>query len=462
MSQARSSTGTGAEGTWQTATGASPSEWTSEDILAAERENLCPGLLRDGPAWAKGSGAELVDADGRHYIDFTSGVLVTNTGHCHPKVVEAIRSQAGRLINCFTAPHEPRARLAAALADLLPSGLDTVAFFSSGSEAVEAAVKLVRHSTGHSVIVGFTGAFHGRTYMAMELGDPARYVATFGRGPTGVIHAPFPYPYRCPRARDRGHDCTEHCLAELDALLAEAGEAPAAMIIEPYLGAGGSIVAPAAFLQGLRTRCDGYRTLLILDEVQSGFGRTGTMFAFEQYGIVPDVIVLGKGIASGAPLTAVVAGRDAMSSLPPGALGSTYGGNPLSCAAALATIEVMKEERLPERAAALGEVMRSELNRVLAPCALVGDIRGVGLVYGIELVLDRKTQEPALWESGEVVRRAYGRGLALIPPIGVHGNVVRLAPPLVIEKDRLRAGIEALGMVVNEVASDRRGAGRKQ
>ncbi len=406
-----------------------------------------PAMTIDtGLVWDKAIGSEIFDVDGRRYVDFTSGVLVTNVGHSHPRVVAAIQHQAGTLVNCYLSPHPLRAEVASRLAALTAEPLKSVLLLTTGAEAIEAAVKISRRATGRTEIVGFHGAFHGRTYMAMTVGGLGAVKRGFGPLVGGVLHAPFPYPYRCQLGSgSSGHDCARHCLEALETMLAaEATSDIAAIVLEPYLGAGGSIVASPAFARGLRDLCDRLGALLILDEVQSGFGRTGTMFAYEQLGIVPDVLVLGKGIANGVPMSAVITRSDLAKSLPRGSLSSTYGGNPLACAAALATMDVIAEERLPERAARLGKRLIERLRLLATELPLIGDVRGMGLAIGIELVRDRATKEPAAEHARRVVARALESGLVLIPPIGLTGNVIRIAPPLSIPEDVLEEGTTIL------------------
>ncbi|MHB8613304.1 MAG: aspartate aminotransferase family protein [Candidatus Dormibacteraceae bacterium] len=426
----------------------------AQAVLSLEEEFLVPAMtIETGLVWQRASGSEVFDVDGRRYVDFSSGVLVTNVGHSHPRVVAAIQRQAETLVNCYLSPHPLRAEVASSLAALTPEPLKSVLLLTTGAEAVEAAIKLSRRATGKSEIVGFHGAFHGRTYMAMTVGGLSGVKRGFGPLVGGVLHAPYPYPYRCElHSQEPGHDCAQHCLEALEAMLAaEATGDVAAIVMEPYLGAGGSIVASSSFATGLRKLCDRIGALLILDEVQSGFGRTGTMFAYEQLGIVPDVLVLGKGIASGMPMSAVIARTDIAKSLPRGSLSSTYGGNPLACAAALATLEVIADEGLPQRAARLGQGLMDRLRSVAAELPLIGDVRGMGLAIGIELVRDPHSKQPAPEEARRVVARALEDGLVLIPPIGLLGNVIRIAPPLSIPEDELEEGVAILVEAIRKV-----------
>jgi 4-aminobutyrate aminotransferase-like enzyme len=279
-----------------------------------------------------------------------------------------------------------------------------------------------------------------------------------GYGPLvpDVLHAPFPYPYRCEMtSSDPTHDCAVHCLLALERTIqSEMSGQLAAIVFEPYQGAGGSILAPLAFVRGIRRICDETGAVMIVDEVQSSFGRTGTMFAFEQWDVVPDIVVVAKGIGSGVPTSAVVARRDLLETMPHGSLSSTYGGNPLSCAAALATLDVIRDERLPEQAARLGQLAMQALNEMAEDAALIGDVRGMGLAIGVELVRNRRTKEPAVAESQSVVRNAIDHGLVLIPPVGIHGNVLRVSPPLTIREDELRRGLDILRGALLDASND--------
>lgn len=405
-----------------------------------------PESLANGPVWERGSGSLLYGTNGKAYIDFTSGVLVTNVGHCHPHVVEAIQEQAARLLNCYDSPHILRTCLEQRLASLLPEGLQSIRLLTTGAEAVEAAIRTARRATGRSVIIGFQGAFHGRTYMAMSVGGLGHVKHGYGPLAASVEHAPFPYPYRCGEAAvEEEHDCSTHCLASLRRIIeTELDSPPAAIVIEPYLGAGGSLVAPLPFARGIRQVCDELGAVMIVDEVQSSFCRTGTMFAFEQWAVQPDVVVVGKGIASGVPTSAVMMRTELSAAMPPGAFSSTFGGNPLSCAAALATLDVLQGEGLAERARRLGEIAMAGLRHSAETIPLIGDVRGMGMAIGVELVRDPMTKEPAVAEAKAAARLAIDRGVFVLQPIGLYGNVIRIAPPLTIDEDQLRTGLEVL------------------
>jgi 4-aminobutyrate aminotransferase-like enzyme len=291
--------------------------------------------------------------------------------------------------------------------------------------------------------------------MAMTLGGLGPIKEGYGPLVGDVVHAPFPYSYRCDAASlSTDHDCSNHCLAALQLTIdTELDGPPAAIIMEPYLGAGGSLVAPLAFVRGVRRLCDQTGALMIVDEVQSSFGRTGTMFAFEQWDIQPDILVVAKGIASGVPTSAIMMRRDLYEAMPHGALSSTFGGNPLSCAAALATLDVLRDEALPERAGRLGEFALASLRSTAATVPLIGDVRGMGLALGVELVRDPRTKQPAVVEARAVAQLAIERGVFVLQPIGLYGNVIRLAPPLTIKEDELSRGLDILRGAFEEVGA---------
>jgi 4-aminobutyrate aminotransferase len=386
----------------------------------------------------RGEGSWIVDVDGRRFLDFGSGIAVTNVGHCHPKVVAAIQQQAAALIHTSVVVHHQRnVELAERLVALTPFLDDPQVFFcNSGAEAVDGAIKLARRVTGRPGLVAFSGAFHGRTMGATSL-TTAKPKYRDGYGPLlpGVHHA----PYGAPAPGGAGA-----ALGDLDGLLARAPASEiAAMIVEPVLGEGGYVVPPAAWLAGLRERCDAHGILLIFDEVQCGVGRTGRPFAAETFGVAPDVLLFAKGIASGLPLGGIVAPRRLMSRWPTGTHGSTFGGNPVACAAALATLDVVEEGDLCHRARVLGErAMRSlrDLQR-RAPDVVV-DVRGVGLMIGIELP-DRAT-------AAAVSRRCLESQLIVLT-CGPEDNVLRLAPPLTIADDELDLGLDVLERAVRSV-----------
>lgn len=412
-------------------------------VLEKQARYLAPSVSKPLPlVWDHAEDCVVWDVDGNSFIDFCSGVLVLNTGHSHPKVVQALREQVGRLINCYDSPHPLRSEFAERIARLMPEDLHRVLFLSSGSEAIDAAIKIARAYTGRYELLSFFGAFHGRTYLPMSVGGKRAIKASFGPFVPGTLHAPFPYCYRCPFTATYPA-CELTCFDFIQRVLEScSADSLACAITEPYQGASGGIFPPPEWIRRLRELCTSMHMLLIFDEVQSAFGRTGTMFAFEHYGIVPDIVCLAKGLASGVPASAVVARNRIMETLKPGSISSTYGGNPLVCAAGLASIEVIQEENLAQNAGRIGTLMMTRLRDIQKKYPIIGDVRGMGLALGIELVRDPQTKEPAPAETEAVIEHAIRRGLALIPPIGFYGNVIRFAPPLTITEETALTGLD--------------------
>ena len=390
----------------------------------------------------RGEGAYLYTTDGRRLLDFTSGIGVTNTGHAHPKVVAAIQAQAARLLHAQVniAYHRPLVELTEALRTIVPAPLDSFFFSNSGAEIIEAAVKLAKHATRRPNLIVFSGSFHGRTHLTMSM-TTSKTIYRAGYQPLvpGIFVAPYPYAYKF------GWDdetTVDFCLKELKLLLKSqtAPEETAAAFIEPVLGEGGYVVPPVRFMQELREVCSHYGILLVADEVQSGFGRTGEWFGFEHFGFVPDMITMAKGLASGLPLSGLAASAELMARWPAGSHGGTYGGNAVACAAAVATIEVMKEERLPQNAAALGGVLQAGLRRLQEDHAEIGDVRGLGLMVGAEFTGGRG--EPWTDRAKAVTRAALDEGLMLLT-CGSYDNTVRWIPPLIVNEQQIK---DALGM----------------
>lgn len=378
-----------------------------------------------------GRGSEVWDVDGNRYLDFTSGIAVTATGHAHPEVVQAIKDQADRFLHMagadFTYPAQ--IELAQKLNEIVPIGEETQVFLTnSGTESVEAAIKLARYATGRSRLIAFIGAFHGRSLGSLSL-TASKPVQRERFAPLlpGVSHVPYGYCYRCPYHLTYP-DCDVYCLEfierQLLARFVPASEV-AAIVVEPIQGEGGYVVPPPAWLPRLRALCDRYDILLVVDEVQTGFGRTGKMFAVEHWGVEPDIICLAKGIASGLPLGAMV-GRKRLMTWPPGAHANTYGGNPLACVASLATIRLLQNGYV-ENAAAQGEVMLARLREMQALHPTIGDVRGKGLMIGVELVRDRESKEPAEALREALLVRAFEHGLLLL---GCGESTVRFIPAL--------------------------------
>jgi 4-aminobutyrate aminotransferase len=396
---------------------------------------LSPVLKQATPVLAaRGEGVYLYDESGRRYLDFTAGIGVTSTGHCHPRVVRAAQEQVATLIHgqYTTVMHRPLLRLTERLGEVLPTGLDSLFFLNSGSEAVEAAIRLARHATGRQNIVVFHGSFHGRTMGAAAL-TTAGTKFRAGHGPLmpGAAVAPFPQAYRYGWSEA---EAVRFALQELDYLLAtvSAPADTAAFVVEPVLGEGGYIPAPSGFFEGLRERADRHGILLVVDEVQTGFGRTGRFWGHEHFGVIPDVMITAKGLASGFPLSAIAAPRELMSRAWPGSQGGTYGGNAVACAAAVATIDVIRDEELVANAAEMGGRLLDGLRKVAADYPAIGDVRGLGLMAGCEFD-DPETARRAHREAAE-------RGLLLLT-CGAHGNVVRMIPPLVVDAAQIDEAI---------------------
>ncbi|MBC3190203.1 aminotransferase class III-fold pyridoxal phosphate-dependent enzyme [Pseudonocardia sp. C8] len=403
---------------------------------------LSPLLKQATPVQAaRGEGVYLYDTDGRRFLDFTAGIGVTSTGHCHPAVVQAAQDQVGTLIHgqYTTVMHQPLLRLADRMGEVLPEGIDSVFFANSGSEAVEAAVRLARQATGRQLVVAFDGGFHGRTMGAAALTTSGAKIRA-GIGPLmgGVAFAPFPYAYRYGWTEEQA---TEFALRELDRALASSAPAAdvAAFIVEPVLGEGGYVPTPPAFLQGLRERADRHGILLIADEVQTGYGRTGRFWGHQHAeGLVPDIIVTAKGLASGFPLSAIAAPKAIMEKAWPGSQGGTYGGNAVACAAALATLDVVLGENLVENARVQGEKLLAGVRESAQGRPRIGDVRGRGLMVGIELVDAEGRPDGAT--AAKVHAAAAEQGLLLLT-CGVHGNVVRMIPPLVVTAEQVDEGL---------------------
>ncbi|HLV71383.1 MAG TPA: aminotransferase class III-fold pyridoxal phosphate-dependent enzyme [Vulgatibacteraceae bacterium] len=410
---------------------------------------LSPLLKQATPVLAaRGEGVYLYDTDGRRHLDFTAGIGVTGTGHCHPRVVEAAQRQVGTLIHgqYTTVMHEPLLRLTEALGEVLPPGLDSLFFLNSGSEAVEASVRLARHATGRQNIVVFHGSFHGRTMGAAAL-TTAGTKFREGIGPLmpGAAIAPFPQAYRYGWDEE---EATRFALRELDYLLVTASPAAdtAAFVVEPVLGEGGYIPAPAGFLEGLRERADRHGILLIMDEVQTGFGRTGRFWGHEHHEARPDVLITAKGLASGFPLSAIAAPTALMEKARPGSQGGTYGGNAVACAAALATLQVIQDEDLVGNAARQGARLNEGLQKVAADHPEIGDVRGLGLMQAAEFTTADGEPDPGAAQRAH--RAAAERGLLLLT-CGAYGNVVRMIPPLIVTEAQID---DALGIWSHAVA----------
>ena len=420
-------------------------------IIAKDKQFVSPSYTRDYPfVIARGQGAVVEDVDGNCFLDCAAGIAVNSTGVSHPEVVKAISDQAGKFIHMSGTDfyYEPQVRLAEELASLVPIEGDVRTFFgNSGTEATEAALKMARYHTKRQGIIAFLGAFHGRSMGSLSL-TASRAIQRRGFAPflPGVYHAPYPDLYRFNGTADA---CAEASLSYIrDQIFVHliSPDEVAAIVVEPIQGEGGYIVPPKAFLQGLRELTAQHGIVLVCDEVQSGMGRTGKMFALEHFGLQADVVNIAKGIASGLPLGVTCARADLMS-WPPGAHASTFGGNPVSCAAASATNRLLKEQ-LIANAAAVGAHLRDGLRELQARHALVGDVRGMGLMIGLELVKDRTTKERAVDERNALVQAMFRRGVLVL---GAGRNALRLAPPLVLSKEQADSVLGALDAALSEI-----------
>lgn len=412
---------------------------TTPDILS----HISPIWSRSATIIAeRGEGAYLYTDDGRKLLDFTSGIGVTNTGHAHPRVVKAIQDQAARLIHgqANIVYHQPMMRLVEELLRIVPEKLGSFYFSNSGAEILEGAVKLAKQATQRTNVVVFSGSFHGRTHLTMSM-TTSKTVYRVGYQPLvpGIFVAPYPYAYRLGMSEDEAAD---YCLGELKHLLKSqtAPEETAAIVIEPVLGEGGYVVPPVRFMQELRGLCDHYGILLIADEVQSGFGRAGKWFAVEHFGVTPDILTMAKGIASGMPLSGLAASPDLMAKWAPGTHGGTYGGNAVACAAAVATIQTMRDEHLVENSARMGQVLVAGLRKIQEEHPEIGDVRGAGLMVAAEFT-DPKRQ-PWTDRAKAAAKAALNNGLMLLT-CGAYDNIIRWIPPLIVNEQQIK---DALGM----------------
>lgn len=398
----------------------------------------------------RGEGVLLWDVDGRQYIDWTSGVLVTNVGHCHPKLVKAVQDQVARLMNVYDFPTPPRIELARRLVEIMPRHLNRAFLLTTGSEATEAAIRLAKRYTGRNGLISFWGGFHGRTLGAMSAGGKMSGKRGFGQMMPGVNFSPYAYCYRCPF--DSTCDkCDFKCVSWLDKVVANASTGDVgALIVEPYQGASGFIIPPAGFLPRVEQWCKANDVIFILDEVQASFGRTGKMFALEHEKLKPNLLCLGKGIGSGVTTAALMGEQRIFQCLSPGEMSSTHGGNPLCTAGSLAVLDIFKEEKLEENSAEIGKYMLERFQKMQRKSKYLGDVRGQGLVMGLEFVKDKKTKEPDAALTVEVINRCVARGL-LVGRVGFYGNVIRCAPPLVINRDQAAQSCDIMDAVLTEL-----------
>jgi len=424
---------------------------TNADLLARRAAAVPKGVASATPIFVeRAQNAELWDVEGRRYLDFAAGIAVCNTGHRHPRVMAAVARQSEAFVHTAfqVAAYEIYLALAERLNRLAPIDQAKTIFMTTGAEAVENAVKIARHASRRPAVIAFSGGFHGRSLLTMGFtGKVVPYKAGFGPFPDSIYHAPFPIAHHGVSVADS--------LAALERLFKADVEPDqvAAIILEPVQGEGGFYIAPPEFLQALRALCDQYGILLICDEVQSGFARTGRMFAIEHYGIEPDLMTIAKALGGGLPLSGVIGKAAIMDSPEPGGLGGTYGGSPLGCAAAHAVLDVIEEEGLCQRSEVIGRRMLERLRafKAQAQGPPMGDVRGLGAMVAFELVKAHGGHEPDADRAKRLTVKALENGLVLLS-CGVYGNTIRLLAPLTIGDDQLGEGLEILERSLREVA----------
>jgi 4-aminobutyrate aminotransferase len=415
-------------------------------IVARDAAWTSPSYAREYPLVVeRGSGSMVQDVDGNRFLDFMAGIAVASTGHAHPRVVAAVQESAARFLHICGSDfyYESMAAVCERLASLAPgTGAKRVFLTNSGTEAVEGAIKIARNATRRAGLIAFHGAFHGRTYGAMSLtSSKSRQHAGFGPLLPEVYHVPYGYCYRCAFGKTYP-SCELYCVSSIESDLFARQLDPsdvAAIFVEPVQGEGGYIVPPPGYLAALRALCDAHGILLVFDEIQCGIGRTGTMFAAEQVGVVPDILLTAKGLASGLPLGAIIASESVMR-WGTGAHGSTFGGNPVACAAALATLDIVQHELLP-LVPARGARMMAGVRRLAERYPAIGDVRGLGLMIGLELVTDRASRTPNPDAVRTIIDAAFQRGLLLL---GCGKSTLRLAPPLVVDDADIDTGLAIL------------------
>ncbi|HWJ34110.1 MAG TPA: acetyl ornithine aminotransferase family protein [Steroidobacteraceae bacterium] len=422
----------------------------ARELLARDALVVSPSYPRDYPfVMSHGKGAEVWDVDGNRFLDFAAGIAVCSTGHSHPKVVQAIKDAADRFLHISSDYwHEGQVKLAERMNELSPMKQPVMSFFAqSGTESVEAALKLARYVTGRGRFIGFLGGFHGRTMGSLAF-TSSKYTQQKGFFPTmpGVTHVPYPNNYRPLFAGgDQGSAVLRYIEEVLFVHNVPSNEV-AAILVEPIQGEGGYLVPPDGFLAGLRELCDRHGILLIFDEVQSGVGRTGKMFASQHWDVAPDIMTLAKGLGSGMPIGMVVAKRSIMQKWSRGAHGNTYGGNPLCCAAALATLDLVEHE-YRANAAKVGEYFMNKLHELAGKYAMVGEIRGKGLMIGMELVTDAASKAPAKDLCDAIINRAYHNGLILL---SCGQSTVRFMPPLMIRESDVDEAVDLLDRSIGD------------
>ena len=431
---------------------------SKEDLTELRQQYMANGFASARPCYVKkAKGALIWDMDDKEYIDFAGGIAVMNVGHSHPAVVSAVKDQAEKFMHtCFMVlPYESTIKLAQKLCTIVPGpGEKKAMFVNSGAEAVENAVKIARYYTKKTGIIAFEGGFHGRTLMGMSLTSKVKpYKLGFGPFAPEIYRIPYAYCYRCPFGK-KYPSCDVACADHLEDFLIShaAAETTAAFIAEPVIGEGGYMVPPPEYFPKLKAICEKHEILFIADEIQTGIGRTGTMFAMEHWNVEADITTTAKSLAAGMPLSAVVGKKEIMDSVHPGGIGGTYGANPMACEAALAVLDVMEKENLVQKGNDLGENLMSGLKALEKEFDLIGDVRGLGPLAALELVKDRKTKEPAPEEAKAITDFCFEHGLILLS-CGTYGNVLRFMMPLVISNEQLEKGLKIIEEAFKSVAA---------
>ena len=427
----------------------------SRELMERRQEVVARGVASTMNVFAaKADGAIIEDVDGNQYIDFAGGIGAMNIGHSRAEVTKAIAEQAAKFTHtCFSVMmYEPYIELAERLVKLTPGEFPKKAiFFNSGAEAVENAVKIARWATGRPAVIVFDNAYHGRTLMTMTMTSKVKpYKYRFGPFAPEVYRAPFPYPYRMNMTAQESID---FCIQELERMFVGevAPDQVAAIIVEPVQGEGGFMVSPPGFLLALKQVCEKYSILFVADEIQSGFCRTGRMFAVEHDGVDPDLMIIAKSMGAGMPISGVVGRAEIMDAPPPGTLGGTYSGNPVACAAALAVLDLYEKSDYAARSREIGHIITKRFLNLQEHYPLIGDVRGLGGMAAMELVKDRSTKEPDSQAASDILTAAHHRGLVLIKA-GMYDNVVRILVPLCVTDEQLNKGLDILGAALETVA----------
>lgn len=428
----------------------------SQELLKLREANVPPGVSVNTPVFVeKGEGALFQDVDGNVFLDFVGGIGVLNIGYSHPEVIDAVKAQAEKFFHTSVnvVLYEGYMRVAEKMNQLLPGDFQKKTMLvNSGAEAVENAIKIARKYTGRSEVIVFTGAFHGRTNLTMAMTSKVKpYKYGFGPFAPGIHRALYPYCYRCPYDKERA-TCGLYCAGQFEAFFLEEVDPTdvAAIILEPIQGEGGFVQIPDEYITVLRDICDTHGIILIADEIQTSFGRTGKLFATEHWPAAPDMWTTAKSIAGGLPISTVTGRADIMDASHAGGIGGTYSGNPVAAAAALKVMEIMERDNLSGRAEALGHQFRNRLNKMKDTYPLIGDVRGRGVMLALELVKDRTTKAPAKDETAAIIKECWENGLVLLSA-GARGNVIRFLVPLVITDEQLEAGLDILEAAIKKV-----------